>query len=163
MSKDVDVSKGRDRSPNGPSVKSSRRQSAALCAVALLGLGFLFFINPARTGWLPPCPFHALTGLDCPGCGSLRAIHSLLHLNGMQALAYNPLTCLCLPFLGIWWLWHARRAATGRASGIPFIRPLLLWSIVATIGFFGIYRNIMLTMPVPAPAVPQSAVMANLV
>ena len=27
----------------------------------------------------PKCPFKVLTGLDCPGCGSQRAIHSLLH------------------------------------------------------------------------------------
>lgn len=113
-----------------------------LCAAALLGLVFLFFVNPAAAGWMPPCPFHALTGLACPGCGSLRAIHSLLHLNGMQALAYNPLTCLCLPFLGVWWLWHARRAATGRTPEVPFIRPALLWIMAATLVLFALSRNI---------------------
>lgn len=116
--------------------------SAAIAGTAVLVAGFLFFIDPTTTGWMPPCPFHALTGLDCPGCGSLRALHSLLHLRGIQALSFNPLTCICLPFLGTWWLWHAGRAATGRALAVPFIRPALLWSIVATVLFFGIARNI---------------------
>jgi len=120
----------------------ARWVSGAICAVALLGLGLLFIFNPATTGWIPPCPFHALTGLECPGCGSLRALHSLLHLNSMQALAYNPLTCVCLPFIAAWWLWHAGRAITGRAVPIPFVRPVVLWVMVATVILFGITRNI---------------------
>jgi hypothetical protein len=91
---------------------------------------------------MPFCPFHALTGLDCPGCGSLRAIHSLLRLEFAQALAYNPLICMCLPFLGAWWLWHAGRAATGRAPAVPFIRPALLWTVVAVFVSFAIFRNL---------------------
>ena len=27
--------------------------------------------EPAASGLFPPCPFHAFTGLHCPGCGSL--------------------------------------------------------------------------------------------
>ncbi len=121
---------------------SARRRSAAICGIALLGAAFLLLVDPAAAGWMPPCPFHALTGLQCPGCGSLRAIHSLLHGHGAQALAYNPLTCIGLPFLAGWWLWHARRAATGRAPAAPFIRPALLWSIAAVVFLFGIYRNL---------------------
>lgn len=131
--------------PPKPSVDRpgpARWRSAAICGSALLGALLLWLVNPAAAGWLPPCPWHALTGLQCPGCGSLRAIHSLLHLDWAQALALNPLACLCLPFLGLWWLWHARRALTGRQSATPFIRPFLLWSIVLLVFFFSIWRNI---------------------
>jgi len=121
----------------------ARRCSLAICAMALLALGFLFLVNPAATGWVPPCPLHALTGLECPGCGSLRALHSILHLHVMQALGYNPMTCMCLPFLGCWWLWHAGRAITGRTVPVPFIRPALLWVMVAMMFVFGIARNIL--------------------
>lgn len=38
----------------------------------------------------PRCPVKWLTGLDCPGCGSARALHSLLHGEFRQAWAYNP-------------------------------------------------------------------------
>lgn len=38
------------------------------------------------------CPFHALTGLLCPGCGSLRAMHDLLNLRVADAFAHNALS-----------------------------------------------------------------------
>jgi hypothetical protein len=55
------------------------------CAVVWLG-------NPAVPGGiLPVCPTKALFGIDCPGCGSLRMINSLLHLDLTEALRYNAL------------------------------------------------------------------------
>ncbi|HEY0229106.1 MAG TPA: DUF2752 domain-containing protein, partial [Mycobacterium sp.] len=30
-------------------------------------------------GPLPVCPTEALLGIDCPGCGSLRMLYSLMH------------------------------------------------------------------------------------
>ncbi|MGL5683791.1 MAG: DUF2752 domain-containing protein [Marinifilaceae bacterium] len=50
-------------------------------------------------GFFPPCPFYKLTGLQCPGCGSQRAIHSLLNGNITQAFGYNPLMVLSIPYL----------------------------------------------------------------
>ncbi len=42
--------------------------------------------------WFPSCPLHALTGLLCPLCGSLRALHALLVGAPVVALFLNPLT-----------------------------------------------------------------------
>jgi len=39
----------------------------------------------------PPCPFRRLTGFSCPGCGSQRAIHQLLHGDILAAFRYNPM------------------------------------------------------------------------
>ena len=57
----------------------------------------LWIFDPAASRIFPPCPFHYLTGLYCPGCGSLRAIHQLLHGNLEAAWAMNPLAILLLP------------------------------------------------------------------
>lgn len=38
-------------------------------------------------------------GLRCPGCGSQRAIHSLLHLQFKEAFLFNPLVIISIPFL----------------------------------------------------------------
>ena len=54
----------------------------------MLFLGF----DPSTTWWFPSCPFHAITGWKCPFCGSLRAIHALVHGAPLAALAFNPLT-----------------------------------------------------------------------
>jgi len=59
----------------------------------------LWRIDPSAGHVLPPCPFHALTGLYCPGCGSTRTLHALLHGDIGQAMAMNPLLVLALPVL----------------------------------------------------------------
>jgi hypothetical protein len=65
-------------------------------------LVFLYFrFDPASTSFFPECPFHLLTNFDCPGCGSQRAIHSLLQGNIRQAADFNFLLVLFLPFLAI--------------------------------------------------------------
>lgn len=58
--------------------------------IVLTGLAILFFIlDPAEHQIFPKCTFHSLTGYYCPGCGSQRAIHSLLHFNVSGVLSYN--------------------------------------------------------------------------
>ncbi|OJZ73903.1 hypothetical protein BRW65_11050 [Mycobacterium paraffinicum] len=42
-------------------------------------------------GPLPVCPTKALLGIDCPGCGSLRMLYSLMHGNITAAARYNAL------------------------------------------------------------------------
>lgn len=58
----------------------------------VLAAAALALFDPATTWWMPPCPFHALTGWLCPLCGSLRAVHALLRGTPLIALAFNPLT-----------------------------------------------------------------------
>ncbi|MEE1348254.1 MAG: DUF2752 domain-containing protein, partial [Bacteroidales bacterium] len=55
--------------------------------------------DPARSGLFPHCPFLMMTGFKCPGCGSQRAIHSLLHLDFATAFRYNAMLVLSLPFV----------------------------------------------------------------
>ncbi|QKZ12487.1 DUF2752 domain-containing protein [Spirosoma sp. KUDC1026] len=56
-------------------------------------------VNPAVATFFPPCPFRLLTGLPCPGCGSQRCLHQLLHGHVDEAFALNPLLVLSLPYL----------------------------------------------------------------
>ena len=60
----------------------------------------LFYIyNPADTDYFPKCPFLKLTGFYCPGCGSQRALHQILHGNLLSAMKLNVLLVLSIPFL----------------------------------------------------------------
>lgn len=69
--------------------------TGGVAAVAIYGL-----FDPARYSFFPKCPFLMLTGgLRCPGCGSQRAIHSLLHLQFKEAFLFNPLVIISIPFL----------------------------------------------------------------
>lgn len=42
------------------------------------------------------CPFHYVTGLHCPGCGSQRAIHDILHIRILDAIKHNVLLILVI-------------------------------------------------------------------
>lgn len=45
------------------------------------------------------CPLHYTTGIHCPGCGSQRAVHDLLHLRVWDSLQHNFLLPIVLIIL----------------------------------------------------------------
>lgn len=67
--------------------------------VGVSGLVFLYLYNPTEIAGIPRCPFLALTGYKCPGCGTLRGIHHLLHLQFAKAWQMNPLLLVSLPLV----------------------------------------------------------------
>ena len=57
-----------------------RKHIGILTAAVLLALAAVyFFFDPNTEGVFPKCAFFVLTGWKCPGCGSQRALHALLH------------------------------------------------------------------------------------
>ena len=71
--------------------------SAALLLFSFAGILLLFFFDPATSGFYPPCLFKTFLGVQCPGCGSLRAAHQLLHGNLAAAWALNPMLMVVGP------------------------------------------------------------------
>ena len=108
---------------------------------AALAATVLFRFDPNQYPFYPRCYFHELTGLECPGCGSLRALHQLLHGNFMAALRYNAILVLSLPVLAI----AGARAALAWLRREPVawsLRPAWLWSALVVMVGFGIVRNL---------------------
>ncbi len=64
---------------------------AAIAGILVSALLVIFVFDPAQSHVFPPCPFKKLTGLYCPGCGSLRAVHRILHGRFLAAFRLNPL------------------------------------------------------------------------
>lgn len=106
------------------------------------GVILLRVFDPATSTLFPPCPFRYVTGLYCPGCGSLRAVHQLLHGDLHTAWAMNPLTVLLFPFLAYALAWEA--AFYWRGLRLPQFTLPGTWirSLCAAILLFGIARNI---------------------
>lgn len=61
------------------------------------GLLLIYYLYNPEIYQFPKCPFFVLTKLKCPGCGSQRAIHALLHFDILSASKYNALMVLSLP------------------------------------------------------------------
>jgi hypothetical protein len=98
--------------------------------------------DPAESGLFPPCPFLALTGLYCPGCGTLRSLHQLINGQLLAALDLNPLTALVLPFIGYALLSAALLSTTGRRLPGVFLPASWIWALLGAILVFWVLRNI---------------------
>jgi hypothetical protein len=114
----------------------------AALTTAAVGAILLWAFDPASAGVFPPCPLRYLTGLYCPGCGSLRAMHQLLHGNVKAAWAMNPLMLILLPFLSYGLASEA--LSLWRGAGLPqkFLPATWIWTLCGVIVLFGIMRNL---------------------
>ena len=110
--------------------------AAALAATAYVGL-----VDPNDPGHYPTCPFLALTGTFCPGCGSLRAVHALANGDPATAMGLNVLTVVGVVVLAVIWGRWAVRSWRGqpRSSVAP------AWSLYLMLGVavvFWVVRNL---------------------
>lgn len=75
-------------------------KTSRIWLIIILGFAVLYyFFNPSVERFFPSCPFYTATGWQCPGCGSQRAIHELLHFNFIEAFQYNALLVLFVPYV----------------------------------------------------------------
>jgi hypothetical protein len=104
-------------------------------------------VNPAEPGHYPSCPFHFLTGLDCPGCGTARGLHQLLHGNLVGAADYNVFFVMAAPFLvGVWVLEVVR--LFGWRGEPPRVPASLVRLLPVVIAIYWVVRN----LPLPGVA-----------
>lgn len=119
------------------------RAFAAFCVAAFIaGVLWVAFHPPVHGAAYPPCMFHSLTGLHCPGCGGTRSIYLMSHGDFAGALRQNALVVIFAPLALLYLLAAIRFSATGywkapRLSG-PGISVALAVAIVA----FAVLRNI---------------------
>jgi hypothetical protein len=131
--------------PSWPVRRWSRRARLAgylgVGALALAGSTLIYLVDPAQPGHYPTCPFKWATGLDCPGCGSMRGLHQLLHGHPGHAANYNVLLVIAAPWLAAGWF-----VAVLRLLGIPIRTPplpsLLNRAIPVVVIAFWILRNL---------------------
>jgi len=110
--------------------------------IAAVGLVLLRAFDPARSWIFPPCPVHYLTGCYCPGCGSLRAIHALLHGDVHRAWAMNPLTIVLLPFVAYGLFSEILVGLRGRGLPQPRLSSSAIYALGCMIVLFGVIRNL---------------------
>ena len=128
-------------------VGAERRLAAGVVLGLLVGL--VAVVDPHTAGRYPTCPWHAMTGTWCPGCGGLRAVHDLTHGHLITAMHENVLVVLLAPSLVLWWaVARLRRAGERREPFVLSARGTLL--IAGLLVVFAIVRN----LPVGAALAP---------
>jgi Protein of unknown function (DUF2752) len=127
--------------------RSERLRAVVVASGAVVTVLVAHAIDPVHDRWLPKCPFHELTGLWCPICGSTRAASALAHGDVIATLRHNA---LFLPALAmVVWLWaaYALRAFAPSLADAPWARsPLRLlrrpWPLLVVVGAFFVLRNV---------------------
>lgn len=114
---------------------------AAMLMTITAGAIYVYLFDPAQGAGYVPCPFRLLTGFDCPGCGSLRGFHQLLHGHLWAAFRLNPLTMILLPAVGYSILSFTILAIRGWSLPRVFIPHRIIWLMLVVYISFWIVRN----------------------
>lgn len=115
-------------------MKKKYNYFSGVLVIIFLSLYFLF--NPSTSIFFPKCPFYIMTGLFCPGCGSQRAIHDMMHLNIFEAINHNALMFFTFTF-GIGLYLYSKK----KFSDLIYHpkSPLIIFGIIF---LFGVLRNL---------------------
>lgn len=86
--------------------------------------------------FFPPCIFHAVTDIDCPGCGMTRAFLCLAQGDFAKAMAFHPFSpLLALLLLALAWgprntldkVQHSALAQRSAAVALPLLLGWWVW------------------------------------
>ena len=110
-----------------------------LLAVIGAGLASLFFGASPESLALWPCPFHSITGIECPGCGMTRACIALGRGDIGNALHYHPLSIGLVLFAGGFALAPCRMRRYWRFLS-QSTRSAVTWSLLVLVLGLWAYR-----------------------
>ncbi len=101
-----------------------------------------FFVDPSASRWVPKCAFHEITGYDCPGCGSQRMLHALLHGDFAAAWHANAFIICAAPLLVLMLCSAALRARYPRLYAW-LNSPLMIAAITLSLLLWTVLRNLL--------------------
>ena len=120
--------------------RSLRALKVCLIAAVLTGLAALY-LSLTRAGVNILCPFFALTGLYCPGCGTTRALFSLFDGKFLTAFRYNAFAPVLLPLIPVYAVWRSICYIKDGGAG-PKINEKLLFALHIALFLYGALRNL---------------------
>ena len=104
---------------------------ASMLLFLVVGVALFFLFDPIETWFFPRCPFFKLTGLKCPGCGTARAFHAMLHCRFAEALRFNAMLPAMLALL-VYCLIYPQHAQRSVFVWILLV-PIVVWWIVRNV------------------------------
>lgn len=129
------------------SAKRNQNIIIKICSILLIGGALIFYFyqnNPSdNNSFFLRCPSNFLFNIDCPGCGTQRAIHHLLHLEIAEAFRFNALFVLFSPLILVVIALLIYNFIFDKSVRLPFLaNKYFLIAILIIILLFGILRNI---------------------
>lgn len=114
-----------------------------VAGLVLAGSVALHLRDPHDQGSWGACPWLALTGTYCPGCGGLRAVNDLTHLRLADAVSSNLLFVALIPALAAGWSRSvAQRWRGALRPWTPHRVSLLATVFVGAAALFTLLRNV---------------------
>jgi|JI8StandDraft_1071087.scaffolds.fasta_scaffold32111_2 hypothetical protein len=121
----------------------SERQKAWLLLVGVvLFAAFVFIYNSKTMHFLPRCPFYWATGFYCPGCGTTRGLHRLLHGDISGALHANILMIITVPYILYSIAGYLLLNIAGKKLPTVVLKPIIIQLLAAFVIVFWVVRNI---------------------
>lgn len=114
----------------------------------LVGLGvalttaYTAWQDPNADGVFPQCPTYSVFGVDCPGCGGLRAVHALTQGDLVAAADHNLVAAVVLPVLAVVWVLWLLRTLGVATPRLPHLRGAGWLAVGLTLVAFTIVRNL---------------------
>ena len=113
--------------------------AAFFAAAALI---YLYFTGEGEGAGIP-CVFYQATGFYCSGCGSSRALRSVLHFDFYQAFRYNAIFTFALPIIAVYfgalgfsYIKFGKDKISGKIS------MKVVWFLIASALIYGVLRNV---------------------
>lgn len=135
-----------------PLSRLERLRSPLLTAGLVAGLTIALHVrDPHDAGSWGGCPWLALTGQYCPGCGGLRAVNDLGNGDLLGAASSNVLFVAMVPVVVAWWVLWFRRSWAGTGPrphdephrGVRAVRPGVWIAVSAVVMVvFTVVRNL---------------------
>ncbi|MBR5030206.1 MAG: DUF2752 domain-containing protein [Muribaculaceae bacterium] len=113
----------------------------AVIAVVIAVIVLYFSVNPATNKFFPRCIIQSITGYRCPGCGSQRVIHSLLHGDIRAAIGYNAFLVFAIPLIVLYLLNDYTKLIPAK-FGKVLTHPATLISLLVAVFLWWVLRNV---------------------
>lgn len=111
--------------------------------IPLFAHGYLYAADSYPAFFLP-CGLKTYFHLYCPGCGGTHAVYSLLHLQIIKSLQYNPLVLYMVICAFYYWLKFLICLIRQQGDAKFYIHLGSLWGFLILLIVHTIIRNVLL-------------------
>jgi hypothetical protein len=129
--------------PAARSRTADNLRAAAPPVILAVAATLLLRFPPAQYSFYPRCPVHELLHLQCPGCGATRAVTAILRGHLAEAMHFNALVTLLLPFAAAYGILCYSRLLQRKPVRWPQPPPAIVYTALTLAAIFTIIRNLL--------------------